>query len=118
MLLHIGLHKTGTTWLQAHLFRDSVVGFARLFSPAELNQMMIYTPMFGYEAEAVRAEIERRGEEARSRGLYPVISNERFSGSPEHGGHDSQYVADRLKQLVPDARVLIVIREQKSMALS
>ncbi|MEO8394555.1 MAG: sulfotransferase domain-containing protein [Chloroflexota bacterium] len=118
MLLHIGLHKTGTTWLQVHLFRDSVVGFANLFSPAELNHLMIYTPTFGYDGESVRAEIERRSEEARSRGLYPVISNERFSGSPEHGGHDSQYVADRLKQLVPDARVLIVIREQKSMALS
>jgi len=118
MLLHIGLHKTATTWLQKHLFQDPAIGFTSLFTQPELESLIVYPPVFGFDAQAMREEIRRRAQEAEVRGLYPVITHERFSGSPESGGYDSQYLAERLKQIIPEARVLIVIREQKSMILS
>ena len=51
-------------------------------------------------------------------GLSPVVSFERFSGNPFSGGYDSKEIADRLVQVFPDARVLVVVREQRSMIVS
>jgi hypothetical protein len=51
-------------------------------------------------------------------GHQPVLSNERLSGSPHTGGHDSRIVAERLKATFPDAQILIVIREQRRIIQS
>jgi hypothetical protein len=48
----------------------------------------------------------------------PVLSHERLSGNPISGGFDSTLVAKRLHGYFPDAKILIVIREQKSWLLS
>jgi len=55
---------------------------------------------------------------AEAEGLVPVLSVPRLSGHPYSGGYDSKEIADRLKQVFPVARVLIVIREQRSIVLS
>jgi hypothetical protein len=47
-----------------------------------------------------------------------VISHEPFSGLPILNGFDSRVIADRLQDAFPNARILIVIREQRSMMLS
>ena len=51
-------------------------------------------------------------------GLSPVVSFERFSGNPFSGGYDSKEIADRLVRVFPDARVLVIVREQRSMIVS
>jgi len=48
----------------------------------------------------------------------PVLSQERLSGSPHSSGFDAKAIAGRLKEAFPEGRVLIVIREQRSMTLS
>jgi hypothetical protein len=47
-----------------------------------------------------------------------VISDERLSGSPHAGGHDSAALAERLGASFPQARVLLVVREQRRAILS
>jgi hypothetical protein len=51
-------------------------------------------------------------------GLIPMVSSERLSGNPHSGGYDSAVLAERLHQVFPGARVLVMIREQRSMILS
>jgi hypothetical protein len=51
-------------------------------------------------------------------GLLPVVSNERLSGHPSSGGYDSKEIADRLAAVFPEGKVLIVIREQRSVIQS
>jgi len=48
----------------------------------------------------------------------PVLSAERLSGNPDSGGYDSVHVAEYLAATFPEARVLIVIREQADMLVS
>jgi hypothetical protein len=48
----------------------------------------------------------------------PVASDERLSGSPHAGGWDSATIAKRLAAVFPAARILIGIREQKSVLYS
>ena len=55
---------------------------------------------------------------ARAQQLIPVMTDERLSGHPESGGYDSRAIRDRLHEAFPEARVLIVLREQRSVILS
>ena len=52
------------------------------------------------------------------RGNIPVISDEWFSGNQVTAEYKGRIMADRLHETFPDALILIVLREQKSMILS
>lgn len=117
-LLHIGYHKTGTTWLQKRLFPDAEAGFSFVADPMAVLFNFFPVEPFSFRPEAARNRFEREILGAESQGLVPVISHERLSGSPYAGGHDSRAVADRLASVFPEARVLVAIREQKSVILS
>jgi Sulfotransferase family len=51
-------------------------------------------------------------------GRKAVVSSERLSGHALSGGYDSKDLAERLAEVFPDGRVLIVIREQREIMLS
>ncbi len=113
-LLHIGYHKTGTTWLQRHVFGDSAAGFSQMGGA----QRLIAVNAFEFRPKKIRKQMERKIGQADARGLVPVLSSERLSGEPHFGGYDSELIADRLSAVFPNARILIVVREQTSMFLS
>ena len=118
-LIHIGYHKTGTTWLQQHLFVNAQSGFTTPFNKSDDVAEYIVTPnSFDFKDANAREYMEPVLAVAAASGLLPVITSERLSGSPHSGGFDSKELADRLHSLFPDGRVLIVIREKKSMILS
>jgi hypothetical protein len=118
ILLHIGYHKTGTTWLQKHVFSSSSYGFISPMSIKEILDEIILPHPLDFDSGACRRAITRRLAAVASSGLLPVISNERFSGHPHSGGYDSSTLADRLKQLFPEAHVFICIRQQEDVILS
>lgn len=113
-LLHIGYHKTGTTWLQRHVFGDPGSGFSQMGGA----QRLIAVNAFDFRPKRIRKQMERKMGQAHSQGLLPVLSSERLSGEPHFGGYDSELIADRLAAVFPNARILIVVREQTSMFLS
>ena len=117
-LLHIGYHKTGTTWLQERIFPDEGTGFAYVGDPRAVLTAFFHVNPFDFDAETARKRLRPRVERAESRGLVPVISHERLSGSPYAGGHDGRTSADRLAAVFPQARVFVVLREQRAMILS
>ena len=117
-LLHIGYHKTGTTWLQTRIFPRTKTGFCQVARSKTLVPAFVQVNPFSFEPEAVRKDFEPGIREARARNLVPVLSSERLSGNPHSGGYDSKNIADRLAAVFPDARVLVVIREQTSMLVS
>ncbi len=118
VLLHVGYHKTGTTWLQNYLFNNEKYGFVSPMSTMDMMNIIALPNPLDFSLESCSAEIGQRLEQVRMDGLIPVFSNERFSGHPHSGGYDSKEIADRLKELFPNARVLICIREQKKIILS
>lgn len=122
-LLHIGYHKTGTTFLQRRFFNDKSSGLTLAAGPPRtrvpmLDRNFIDVNPFEFDPFTARQTLEPAIKNARNRGLIPVISHERFSGSPFSGGYDSKEMADRLAAVFPEAQVLAVIREQVSMLLS
>jgi len=119
-LLHIGYHKTGTNWLQEQLFGDPRSGY-RWLGKRPLSHpvhTLVRARPLDFDPAAVRAEFEPLLADAERADLVPVVSFPRLSGHPYSGGYDSKLIADRLAAVFPEGRILIVVREQRSMIVS
>lgn len=116
-VIHIGYHKTGTTWLQRKLFASAELGYRRIRLTLD-GRDLYWAHDFDFDAARCRAEMAPKLERCEREGLIPVISMMRLSGNPHSGGYDSRTLADRIAAVFPRARVIIVIREQRSMILS
>lgn len=117
MLIHIGYHKTATTWLQQCYFpHHPQLRFAINHEAAWTHLMAPHSLEFDVlqAKQALMPSIEL----AQQQGKIPVLSAERLSGNPHSGGYDNKELADRLYQLFPTAKILIVIRHQTDAILS
>jgi len=110
LIVHIGLHKTGTTWLQRHAFVPAF-GVQHLVDSAQpWNDSVLESLVQGvkFDPLAVRAELERRWDGS----SLPVLSAERLGGHPISGAYDRWDIADRLAEAVPGARILVGTRSE------
>lgn len=120
LLIHIGYHKTATNWFQEPFFGNPASGYLWLGKKPlthPLHRLIRDRPL-SFEAASVRAQFEPLLAKAQAKGLVPVLSSPRLSGHSYSGGYDSKELADRLKQVFPEARILMIIREQRSMIAS
>jgi len=128
VLVHVGLARTGTTWLQKHVFANS----PHLFTPADpslppmerakqlgrrlckddrerlINELDFDIDSFRRECDSIEVPA----------GKAAVISSERLSGSVLSGGFDRAIISRRIKAVFPKARILLVIREQRALLMS
>lgn len=117
ILVHVGYHGTVSSWLRDVFFEDPATGYRRLGGQS-LAERFVRDGALEFDADAVRAQFEPPVAEARAADLVPVISCPRLSGHPYSGGYDSKELADRLHAVWPEARILIVVREQRSAIVS
>jgi Sulfotransferase family len=119
-LVHVGYHKTGSRWLRFLFFGNPRTGFGWVdkTGPNHPVRRLVGARPLEFDAEAIRAEFSPLLERIEADGLAPVVSFERFSGNPFSGGYDSKEIADRLASVFPGSKVLMVVREQRSMIVS
>ncbi|MCB0704431.1 MAG: sulfotransferase [Saprospiraceae bacterium] len=121
LLIHIGYNKTGSTWLQEALFPRKDLGFLsflELEDRERIYRSLVRQHPLTFDGVDILGYYNEKISLAENSGLLPVFSNERFSGDPHSAGYDTKEIADKLYQLFPDSRVVIVVREQQSMLLS
>lgn len=116
-LLHVGYHKTGTTWLQTQLFASDEAGFCTNTHRRDYLYVFVYPHAFEFDPAEARARFEADWLACPETSV-PVLSMERFSGTPHAGRYDSAEIARRLHATFPEGRVLIVVREQDDLILS
>lgn len=118
ILLHIGYHKTATTWFQSELFSRPELDFSLLSARNLVHRAFcIPHPLADGRDDYVR-QVVSEAQEATARGQYFVVSHERLSGYPASGGFDARMLAGRLKSHFPNARIFCLFREQRAMILS
>ena len=115
VLVHVGYHKTGTTWLQRTVFPREAGSFDLVWKLREVNRLFVDPHALEFNAAAVRAQMLPGIEGAFGGGLVPAVSSEELSGNPHSGGHGSAEYARRLAEALPGARILIVVRRQPAM---
>lgn len=118
ILIHIGYHKTSTTWFQKFLFTNSAIGFILPWRNPEILSVLVYPHALDFVPYTCKTYFKPAIHEAQNCGLIPVLSSEELSGNPHSGGYASKELANRLAIVFPKAKVLIVIREQKGMIVS
>lgn len=117
-LIHIGYHKTGTTWMQRRVFTQSSFGFSRIWPKKLIDDGFVTINPFSFDPKHAVSLVEDQLAAARDAGTVPVLSHERLSGFDLLGGYDAGVIAERLHAAFPNGRVLIVIREQAAMMTS
>ncbi|MEM7540417.1 MAG: sulfotransferase [Pseudomonadota bacterium] len=117
LLLHVGYHKTGSTWLQKRFFDDPRFGFERLAKNFAARPALVHPSALEFDRHDA-ADLIAQVEDASANDRIPVISDERLSGNPFSGGFDSKEIAERLAAVFPAAKILIVVREQRDVLYS
>lgn len=116
-IIHIGYHKTGTSFLQKNVFEAYAALFHRV-PQREIFDHLIYPDPLLFDDNEAKAFIAQHVSHAEKHQLIPVFSNERLSGGLHTGGYDSAEIAHRIKACLPNGRIIIGIREQRSMIQS
>jgi len=125
LLFHIGFHKTATTWLQNEFFMKNSLFNTFSSKKKRLNELVrpfimdkenYLLSSNDLNSEGILQSFGKFSEISNNK--INVISNERLSGNPHNGGFDSLAISRRIKNVFPNAKILIVIREQKSFLLS
>lgn len=117
-LIHIGYHKTGSTWLQRRIFADQSLGYTLVQPRTIVDEAFVVCNPFTFDPRQARAHFEDFAIQAEESGRTLVISHERLTGLPLMNAVDARPIADRIAATFPLGKVLLVIREQRSMMVS
>lgn len=113
-VVHIGYHRTGTTWLQS-------VVFPRM-QGVELPSEPVWSDLannLGRSEQFLEHTLHAFLEEVAARGDKPLIfSREAISADHNDPWGSAGRNAERLHRALPDARILIVTRRQDTMLRS
>lgn len=107
-ILHIGYHKTGTSWFQKNFFPH--VRGATYLDRRLVRDVFLNTTAFLFDAEQAAQRLACKGR--------PIVSEEDFSGFPDNSGcleALSKDIAYRLEAVYPEAHIVIFIRNQLEM---
>jgi hypothetical protein len=120
VIVHIGYHKTASSWLQRHVFGNPKTGLQTIgkLGPDHPVRQLVRARPLEFDAAAMCVLFEPLLQPVRDAGLVPVVSWERLSGHAVSGGYDSKELANRVREVFPEATILVVIREQRSMIVS
>lgn len=117
-LIHVGYPKALSSWMQKHLFKPEH-GFLTILNSMESTIGVIDPSPFGFTESAAHTYIQSNlARTPQHQGMTPVISAEMLIGNPYCGGFNAKQNADRLHQLFPHGKVLLVIREQRKLIRS
>jgi hypothetical protein len=113
-VIHIGFHKTATTFLQQTVFGDPAMGYSADYPPGLIIDCFIQRHRSKFDAAAVRADFLAKADPR----LVPVISHEQLSGHFNGGLVMVRDTPRRIKETFPEGRIVIGIREQASLIRS
>jgi hypothetical protein len=113
-IVHIGYHKTATSWFQQQFF-PHVTGGA--FVPRDVARAALLEPdAFAFDASVARSALAPWLRHGRL-----LICEENFSGYLHNGGLGrllSRDMANRIKAVLPTSEIVIMIRAQPAMVAS
>lgn len=115
VFVHIGLTKAASSTLQKFFTEYEPLFFVNRY---ETVKVLALSNGFAYDASRARSFISEHRAAIVREGKVPVFSHERLAGNPHSGHYDARVIADRIHEAVPDARILLCIREQLAMLAS
>ena len=118
LLIHIGYAKAASTWIQTHVLGNRALGFYMPFDTRSVRIQLQVPPPFQFSADSCRRFFYPTLQTLDPVLGFPVLSCEGLTGTSRIGDYQRKVIADRLADVFPGARILLVVREQKSMLLA
>ncbi|MEX5730260.1 hypothetical protein Ga0609869_003613 [Rhodovulum iodosum] len=119
LVIHVGLHKTGTTWLQGQL------------SGPRYQRDLAFCGDIGFIYRQFLVPDEQEFSPDRTRAAFCdwwapkiegrqaiLVSGENLGGRPFHARHMREVTAARIAKTFPEAHILITLREQAAIIYS
>lgn len=123
IIIHLGLHKTGSTYLQRVVFPENAAALG-FFSVRRKNQLsdfgkyLLRENDISYSKEKAFSLLSKNKLFEISDTLRLLLSEEQFAGSPWNSAKDRKRNFDRLHQLFPNAKYILVLRDQEELTQS
>jgi hypothetical protein len=119
-VIHIGYHKSASTFLQNSVFPQLPVNYLFFAGPNRKYLDMVESKD-GFDADAIHdwinGELEKKYQGNKK--AVSVLSHEELSGHPNgYDIIDPFVIAENLKKLFPNAKILIIIRNQLDYLMS
>lgn len=116
-VIHAGYTTTGASWLRRCLFNIRPSPFQLALGRQDVFRTIIQPTELNFDPKTVSALWEETISKLDPLSV-PVVSHERLCGSAHSGGYDSAILARRLKKMIPEAKIIIVIKRQEDMLLA
>jgi hypothetical protein len=110
-IVHIGYHKTATTWFQRSVYPHATSH--RWIPRAPVQAALLDPPGMAFDPVRARALLMEADD-----GRPPLLCEENLSGYIHNGGLHGflpPAVAERIRAVLPDARIVIFVRSQVPM---
>jgi hypothetical protein len=110
-IVHIGYHKTATTWFQRSVYPHAASH--RWIPRSRVQEALLDPPGMAFDPDRARAVL-MEGDDGRP----PILCEENLSGYIHNGGLHGflpPAVTERIRAVFPDARIVIFVRSQVSM---
>lgn len=123
LIIHIGVHKTATTWLQENLFSiHPEINLLNDFMTPWNDELMDYLiqPNPSFSSKRCYELFEKKINEIplKNRENIMVISSEELTGSPFSGAYNRKEIAERIFKTFPFAKIMLTIRNQSDIIVS
>ena len=108
VVIHVGYHKTGSTFLQRKLFPHLAADF-QVFSGPDERYLRMLRGTLEMDAAEIRSYVDERFDP----GQVALLSQEGLCGRPAADrGSSPLEIASRLKEVFPCGKVILVVRNQ------
>lgn len=118
IFIHVGYHRTGTSWLQNNIFPNHPK--INFWDPSKSDYSWLKEIATTHDLDFDAKKFCKKYRENKSKKSNEIIgiSWERFSGHIFEGAYDSARNAHRLHEVFPEAKIVIFIRNQLDMIKS
>jgi len=113
--IHIGYHKTGTSYLQKVIFpKLNNINFINADDNKEFFLKLFFQDPLNFNLNNTLADFKKKINQKKT----TLISAEGLSGGPGYKHINNKNIADKLYALFPRAKIIVVIRNQLDLILS
>jgi hypothetical protein len=113
-IIHVGVHKTASSWFQKYFYRY-VPGY-RFLDRWRVRSILLSTSPLAFDATTARQALTLDDDPP------AIISDEDLAGILHNGGLTTNYIAkeiaSQLAAIAPEAKVVLFVRSQPAMAAS
>lgn len=123
IFIHLGLHKTGSTFLQRTFFpyyqkESGFISLRRKRALSDFNQYILRENDLTYSKEKAFELLSKKISIKKLNTEKLTLSEEQFSGSPWNNAKDRKRNFDRLIELFPNANFILVVRNEQDLVQS